>query len=121
MFAEGLPLTVKVTANAPPLMYGAMLFFATGTPRNWLGIIPVVFVLLFVLISYLDYPLAYAWPAFTGVFLLTTCILATMRDIPDTSPVPFTHSAGELWAGALIGCLYLVWGVVAARRAVLAI
>jgi hypothetical protein len=121
MFAEGLPLPVKVTASVPPLMYGAMLFFATGTPRVWLGIIPAVFVLLFVLMSYLDYPLTYAWPAFSGVFLLTSCVLATMWDISDTSPVPFTHTAGELWAGALIGCLYLIWGVVAARRTLLAL
>ncbi len=121
MFAEGLPLPVKVTASMPPLMYGAMLFFATGTPRVWLGIIPAAFVLLFVLISYLDYPLAYVWPAFAGVFLLTTCILATMWDIPDTSPVPFTRTGAELWVGALIGFLYLMWGVGAARRAVLAL
>lgn len=121
MFAEGLPLPVKVTASVPPLMYGTMLFFATGTPRVWLGIVPAVFVLLFVLISYLDYPLAYVWPAFAGVFLLTTCILATMWDISDRSPVPFTHTSAELWVGALIGGLFLLWGVVEARRMLLAL
>jgi hypothetical protein len=121
MYSEGLPLPIKVTASVPPLMYGTMLFFATGTPRVWLGIVPAIFVLLFVLISYLEYPFAYAWPAFAGVFLLTTCILSTMWDFQDRSPVPFTHTGAELWAGALIGFLYLMWGVLTARRAVLAL
>ena len=117
MFSEGIPLPVKVTASVPPLMYGILLFFATGTPRVWLGIIPVVFVLVFALISYLDYPIASFWPAFAGVFLLTTSVLATMWDIPESSPIPFTHSPLELWVCALLGCLYVLWGVVAARRA----
>jgi hypothetical protein len=52
MFSEGIPLPVKVIASAPPLMYGVMLFLATGTPRVWLGVIPVVFVLVFALMPY---------------------------------------------------------------------
>jgi hypothetical protein len=93
-----------------------MLFLATGTPRVWLGVIPVVFVLVFALMSYLDFPFTSFWPAFVGVFLLTTCILATMWDIPESNPIPFTHSLLELWVGAFLGCLYVLWGVVAARR-----
>jgi hypothetical protein len=119
MFSEGIPLPVKVIASVPPLMYGVMLFLATGTPRGWLGIIPVVFVLVFALMSYLDFPIAAFWPAFAGVFLITTCILATMWDIAESSPIPLTHSALELWAGAFLGCLYLIWGIAAARRSAL--
>jgi len=119
MFSEGIPLPVKVIASVPPIMYGVMLFLATGTPRVWLGVIPVVFVLVFVLMSYLEFPFASFWPAFAGVFLVTTGILATMWDIPESSPIPFTHSPLELWVGAFLGCLYLVWGIAAARRAAL--
>jgi hypothetical protein len=119
MFSEGIPLPVKVTASVPPLMYGVMLFLATGTPRVWLGVIPVGFVLVFALISYLDYPIGSFWPAFAGVFLLMTCILATLWDIPENSPVPLTHAPFELWVGALVGRLYMVWGTVAARRSAL--
>ena len=96
MISEGTPLPVKVIASVPAFMYGVMLFLATGTPRVWLGIIPAVFVLVFALMSYLDYPFAAFWPAFAGVFLATTCILATMWDIPERSPVPLTNSPLEL-------------------------
>jgi len=97
-------------------MYGTLIFLAKDAPRSWVAIIGVVLVVLFVLLSFLDYPLSATWPAFVGVFLLGICALAFVRDLPDDSPLPLTPGNIELWAGMVLACLYLAWGGIAGRR-----
>lgn len=118
MFATGVPLPLKVLAGVPALMYGAMIYFAEGTPRSWAGITAAVFIGLFVVLAFLEYPLSATWPAFAGVFLLVMCALAVVRGLPDDSPLPFTGSNVELGAVVVLACLYLAWGGIAGRRAV---
>ena len=117
MFSEGVPLPIKVLASVPALMYGTMVYLAEGTPRSWLAILGAVIIGMFVLFSYLEYPLTATWPAFVGVFLLLMCTLVLVRGIPDGSPVPFTQSQAEVWLCAILACLYMLWGFIAARRA----
>ena len=119
MFSEGVPLPVKVLAGVPAIMYGAMAYVAEGTPRSWIAILGAAFVGMFVLFSYLEYPLHATWPAFVGLFLLLMCALVLVRGIPEGSPVPFTQTELELWLCGVLAGLYMLWGVAAARRLVL--
>src|SRR4029453_12603082 len=105
MFAEGVPLPVKVLASVPALMYGAMIFLAENTPRSWMVITAAVFIGLFVLLAFLEYPLRASWPRFVGVFLLVMCVLAFVRKLPDDSALPLTNSDLEIWGWALLACL----------------
>jgi len=117
MFADGVPLPLKVLAGVPALMYGAMIFLAEGMPRSWIGITAAVFVGVFVVLAFLEYPWSATWPAFVGGFLLVMCALAFARGLPDDSPLPFTGSDLEIWGVAALACLYLAWGGIAGRRA----
>ena len=116
MFSEGIPRPIQVIACLPPLLYETLLFIATGMPRTWWLIVSVVLLMASGLFAALDYPLGVAWPALAGLFLLSTCLLAVIWDIPQESPIPFTHTELELELGALLACVYVVWGIVAARR-----
>jgi hypothetical protein len=117
MFADGVPLPFKVLASLPALMYGAMIFLAEGMPRSWVVITCAVFIGLFVVLAFLEYPLSATWPAFVGGFLLVMCALAFARGLPGESPLPLTQSDLEIWGVAALACLYLAWGGIAGRRA----
>ncbi len=118
MFADGVPLPLKVLASVPALMYGVMIFVAEGMPRSWLVITGAVFAGLLVLLAFLEYPFSATWPTFVGMFLLVMCILAFVRGLPEGSPLPLTQTDLELWGCVALACLYVAWGAIAGRRAV---
>lgn len=74
MFADAVPIPLKVLASGPALMYGAMIYLAEGTLRAWAVITGAVFVGLFVVLSFLEYPLGTTWPAFVLVMRALTVI-----------------------------------------------
>jgi hypothetical protein len=64
----------------------------------------------------LEYPVLPLWPAFVGLFLLSTCICALVEDVVDYAIVPFTDSGIEIIVVALIACGYIGWGVTMMRK-----
>ena len=95
-----------------------MIFLAEGMPRSWLAILAAAWLGAFLICAVLEYPVPIAWPAFVGVFLLVMCVLAIARGLPDTSPLPLTGSDLEVWAWAVLACLYIIWGGLSAHRVV---
>lgn len=117
MLLHSVPLPMKVIISLPALFYGGVLCAAHGTPRSWLLIIGIMFMLLLILTAFLKYPLGAVWPAFVGNFLLITCVLTVVRGVPTTGLVPITHSELELWFCAIPAYLYVLWGIAAAQHA----
>jgi hypothetical protein len=75
-----------------------------------------VLLVAIVVASRLEYPLLPLWPAFVGLFLLSTHIFALIEDVVDYAVAPFTDSDLEIVLVALIAGGYIAWGINMTRK-----
>src|SRR5215211_5865822 len=106
----------RLILGIPPLLYGGLLIVELPGSSTWLLIVAGVLLVAIIVASRLDYPLLPLWPAFVGLFLLSTCIFALIEDVVDYAVVPFTDADFELILVALIACGYIVWGISMMRK-----
>jgi hypothetical protein len=106
----------RLIAEMPLVLYGSLLLIEL--PQSWLWALLAcgVTIAAVMLASCLEYPLLPLWPAFAGVFLLSTCICALVQDVVDYAIVPFTDSDIEIIAVAVVGIGFIGWGIQSARK-----
>ena len=106
----------RLIVGIPALLYGGLLLLELPQSSTWLLLVAGVLLVAVVVANRLEYPLLALWPAFVGLFLLSTCIFALIEDVVDYAIVPFTDSDAEILLVAVIACGYIVWGLSMTRK-----
>src|SRR5215216_302745 len=78
----------RLILGIPPLLYGGLLLLGLPQSTTWLLLVAGVLLVAVVVASRLEYPLLPLWPAFVGLFLLSTFICALIEDVVDYAIVP---------------------------------
>ena len=116
MPASDLVKLWRLILGIPAVLYGGLLILALPESSTWLLIVAGVLLVAFIVASRLEYPLLPLWPAFLGLFLLSSSIFALIEDVVDYAVVPFTDSDIELIVVALLALGYIAWGITLTRK-----
>ena len=106
----------RLIPGALALAYASLVLLALPQSWNWLIGIVIIVLAAVVIAGYFEYSLLALWPAFVGLFLVSTCIAALLVGLSDYGILPFTGSNLEFLVAAGIGCGFIGWGIDTNRK-----
>lgn len=115
MLSERFSMAFKAFLGLLPVFYGGIIIAVLPSTIQWAVVVAVVLITLFVLVSWMEWPLEAVWPLFPGVFLILAGSLGLLLGAPSLGPI--SNTIDDLMVLYVIGALYIMWAARSTWRA----
>lgn len=106
----------RIIASLIPILYAGLLIWQLQNSRMWILIAVIVLFLLAVFVSSLGYSPLLLMPVFAGTLLLLAGTFALLLGMPTYDALATQRPPFEVWMAIPLALVYIVWGVLFARR-----